>query len=144
MRKLKALESQRAALDEQMEAINTLMKAYSIICNILNYALQNDIILKNPCAGVTVPKAEAKECRVMTAAEQELFEHEIIGTTYEALYRTGLFTGMRLGELLGLTWNDVDFSKNSISVYKALAYIQEKDGEHGVKKEAQLYMGLFP
>lgn len=113
---------------------NTMKKAYSIIYDIMNYALNNDMILKNPCTGVTIPKQQATKRRVMSVAEQEIFEKSIQGTTYEAIYKVALYTGMRIGEILGLTWEDIDFRNERIYVNRTLLCFQEAKGKPCVPK----------
>lgn len=108
---------------------NTMKKAYSIIYDIMNYALNNDMILKNPCTGITIPKKQSKSRRVMSAAEQDIFERAIQGTTYETIYKVALYTGMRIGEILGLTWPDIDFQNSQIHVNRTLLQFQEGKGK---------------
>ena len=44
---------------------------------------------------------------------------------YEPLIITLLGTGMRIGEALGLTWSDIDFKNEQISVNKTLVYVKD-------------------
>lgn len=41
---------------------------------------------------------------------------------YKTLFRLALFSGARIGELSALTWEDIDFDENAISINKAVAY----------------------
>lgn len=117
------------AMKDKKLSLNTMKKTYSIIYDILNYALNNDIILKNPCICIALPKQEVKKRRVMTTAEQEIFERAMQGSTYEHVYKVALCSGMRIGEILGLTWSDVDFENSLISVNRTLLYYQSGKGE---------------
>ena len=54
-------------------------------------------------------------------------------TTHRPLLATAIFTGLRLGELLGLTWADIDFSAGLISVRRQL----DRDGERVKPKTPQ-------
>jgi integrase len=45
---------------------------------------------------------------------------ETAPTKYASIIRTAVFTGLRLGELLGLKWSDVDFARGVISVRRQL------------------------
>lgn len=63
----------------------------------MNYAISNDIIIKNPCIGVKFSKKENRKRRVMDAREQAIFEEEIENTIYEMIYKTALLTGMGIG-----------------------------------------------
>lgn len=42
-------------------------------------------------------------------------------------------TGLRVGELTGLTWDDIDFDNNTISVNRTLVYYKQEDGKQGLR-----------
>ena len=70
----------------------------------LDYAYQNDVIMKNPCNGMVksdigkpIQKKEA-----LTLEQQKRFVKGIVGNTYEYQYKFLLQTGLRTGELVGL------------------------------------------
>lgn len=107
-------------------AVNTIDKVRCILVDLMKYAVSNDIILKNPCQNAKLPKTEKKERRVLSVEEQEVFTKAVRGTTYELIYLTALVTGMRIGEILALTWNDIDWKNDNISVNKTLVMLHEK------------------
>lgn len=105
----------------------TIADTYNILHSILSLGLQNNIILRNPCDGVILPKTKEKERRVLTIDEQkEVLEHAK-GRICEPLVRVALGTGMRAGELQGLTWEDVDFHKREINITKTLVYVRDRN-----------------
>mgnify|MGYP003373835328 CR=1 FL=1 len=108
---------------------STIKKAYAVISDMMNYAVKNDMIPKNPCTGVVIPKEEPRERRVMSAEEQEQFEEYMRGDPCETIFIVALYTGMRIGEVLGLTWDDVDFKNNQIRINKTLVCLQKGKGE---------------
>lgn len=108
---------------------STIKKAYAVISDMMSYAVKNDMIPKNPCTGVVIPKEEPKERRVMSAEEQEQFEEYMRGNPCETIFVVALYTGMRIGEILGLTWDDVDFKNNQIRINKTLVCFQKNKGE---------------
>ena len=57
------------------------------------------------------------------------FLEAIRGEEYEHLFFVTLFTGMRKGEVLGLTWDCVDFSRGTILIDKQLQRPREGDGK---------------
>lgn len=78
---------------------------------------------------VIPPKSTPKEIQVLDANQiQPLLitskEHQ---TEYHALYLLALTTGMRLGELLGLKWEDLDWKKRILSIKRQL----QRDPENG-------------
>lgn len=86
---------------------------------ILNDAMRDEIIDKNPIALVKTPKLDKvavqsfslKEVQtIITTASDEM-------KSFTAL---GFLTGMRSGELIGLKWEDVDFKKKEIHIKRAI------------------------
>ncbi len=108
-----------------------------MLYDIFETACRNDLIIKNPCKGVARPKAEQPDRRVLSVEEQ----HTLVSylkkdkfKPYEPLITTLLGTGMRIGEALGLTWNDIDFKNEQISINRTLVYVKDlKTGKYMFK-----------
>lgn len=107
----------------------TIHDVYNILNAMFKYAMHNRLIVFNPCSGVCLPKTKTKDIRVLSIEEQKEVVKHAKGRLHENLIITALGTGMRAGELLGLTWDDVDFRKREISVSKTLVHI--KDAQTG-------------
>mgnify|MGYP004682281941 CR=1 FL=1 len=67
------------------------------------------------------PKAREKNIECFTATEQKMLEEAIMSGKKQKLFGIVicLYTGLRIGELLALTWYDVDFEKGEINVSKS-------------------------
>lgn len=74
----------------------------------------------NPTEACKLPRIEKKEISVMSEEELGMFVKEIKGHKFENLYYVTLFTGMRQGEVLGLTWDCIDFENGVILINKQL------------------------
>ena len=87
---------------------------------IFEYMVDSEVIAKNPVKKVSKMPKDVKESVFLTAEEcNKLFE--VAKVKNEKLYLvllTSIVTGMRQGEVLALTWDDVDFNSNTISVNK--------------------------
>lgn len=102
------------------------------------FAVREGYILLNPSKGLAKEFNKRKDWapekqRALTVEEQNEFL-EFVGSSYRyrhwmPMITTFLGTGMRLGELIGLTWNDVDFAKGRISVNHTLQYKTSLDGK---------------
>lgn len=103
----------------------TIRDVYNILNAMFKYAVHNRIITFNPCEGVDIPKTKTKPIRVLTVEEQREVLKHAEGRFYENLIKVALGTGMRGGELLGLTWKDVNFKRREISIDKTLVHIKD-------------------
>ena len=65
----------------------------------------------------------------MTKKEMEFFLSQAEGTFYYNLYVVALETGLRIGELMGLQWSDIDFNKKVMRVRRSLCYFS-KEGKY--------------
>lgn len=128
---IKTLHIQKLYMDMKKQGLSlgTIQIVNSILNNLFIQAITNDILTKNPCLGVMLPKEMKKEPRVMTRAEQRVFIETIKDNFYEPLCLLALATGLRIGELTALNWDDIDFAKHIINVERTLLY--QKDYQTG-------------
>ncbi len=84
----------------------------------MDQAIKAGYIRSNPCDACTLPKVVKKEMRTVTDVSQ--FIDIIKGDEYENLYILAVFSGMRQGEIIGLTWDCIDYENRIISVEKQL------------------------
>ncbi len=93
---------------------------YKILHIALEKAVELDYIPRNPAARCVLPKAEQEEIRPLTDEQTTSLLNAAKGGELESLIAVALFTGCRLSELLGLTWDAVDFESGTISIDKQL------------------------
>ena len=76
------------------------------------------------------PKTEEKKVECFSSAEQKKIEQYIMSKEKSKLYGVllCLYSGLRIGELLALTWNDIDFTKGELSVSKTCHDGKDKNG----------------
>ena len=106
---------------------SSVMKIKVVINASLKQAVKNRMIPYNPTEAAIPPKIAHKEISIMTPEEQDKFMGALKGHRLEALFSLALATGMRLGELLALTWDDVDFDKKQISISKSAGRIRNQE-----------------
>lgn len=99
-------------------------KSIKIIHGVLHKALQQAVIVGylrvNPAESCSLPRVVRKELNPLNEQQIADFLQAIQGHKLEALFIVTLFTGMRQGEVLGLTWDCVDFEHGTITVNKQL------------------------
>lgn len=108
-------------------ATSTIKSAHVPLKQAFEQAINNELIYKNPCNGVTIPKKPPRASRAMTIEEQEIFISHCKATTYHNLFVFLLNTGMRCGEAMALTWADIDFDKMLININKNMSRIINRD-----------------
>lgn len=108
----------------------TVADILSVIRNILKFAIKKGKLV--PCDGSTIQvKHVSKGMRVLSKTEQE----KLCQYLYSELdpYNIGilicLFTGVRVGEICALRWEDVSFSDQTIRVHRTLQRVQDSSGE---------------
>ncbi len=122
-----------ADLTKQGLSANTIKLCHSLIFPALEMAVDSDIIRKNPAKdckkGISGTK---KEKVAMCIKEQERLLHFVknsnIYKVYYPLLVFALCTGLRVGELTGLRWVDVDLKENIIHIRQQLIYKNYGDG----------------
>lgn len=112
---------------------NTIKLYHNLINPTLELAVDSDIIRKNPAKdckkGIGGTKRERES---MTISEQEQMLDFIKNTDKYSLYYPmiifALSTGLRVGELTGLRWADVDMKENVVHIRQQLIYKNLGDG----------------
>ena len=108
----------------------TIKNIHGILHKALQQAVANGDIRQNPADACSLPKVFRKEMTVFDDDAAAAFLRAIDGHPHELLYKIALFTGMREGELLGLTWDCIDFTNGMISVRQQARQEQKKGGQY--------------
>lgn len=110
----------------------TVSDILSLIRNILQFATRKGKIISCDARSIQV-KRQTKEMRVLSRVEQE----KLCRYLYSELDACNigilvcLFTGLRVGEICALRWEDVSFSDHTIHVHQTLQRIQDRtNSEH--------------
>jgi integrase len=103
----------------------TPAKSYRLLRTILNTAVADGLIARNPCAIVGAGIERSAERPVATLAQVWALA-EAVPARFRALVLTAAFGGLRFGELAGLTRDCVDLAVGTITVRRAL--VQRDDG----------------
>ena len=82
----------------------------------LQQAVKERLLVYNPCDAVTLPSGEKPEISVFTNDQQRALVQASYRHRYGVFIRLDLCTGLRMGELLALKWEDIDFSTAQLHV----------------------------
>lgn len=128
------IQSYYNTLAEQGKSTNTIKTLNKTLKTCLNDALKQGYIVRNYCSLVTMPKSDIKEkehdITFFTAEEQQRFIATLDKNRNRMLFILALGSGLRLGELMALKWDNVDMVNNTLSVTHAISRISKvgKDG----------------
>lgn len=103
---------------------STIRQAYIAMGTMFRSAVMNDIISKHPMDGVryTKPVRAASDHRVLTVEEQAKFLEAAQSSHNYSQYALILETGLRTGELIGLTWDAIDWENRTLTVNKTMEF----------------------
>ena len=115
--------------DREAVSPKTVKNVHGVLHKAMQQAVANGYIRFNPTNSCILPRIEKKELQPLDEAETKLFLDAVKGHPLELLYTITLFTGLREGEALGLTWDRVDFMRGTILISKQLQKEKKKGGE---------------
>lgn len=98
----------------------TIKNVHGVLHKALQQAVMNGYIKVNPTDACALPRIVKKEMHPLDEAETKRFVAAIKGHYYEDVFLATLYTGMRQGEVLGLTWDRVDFKRGTITIDRQL------------------------
>lgn len=101
----------------------TIGQVHAVLHGALKQAVAWHAIARNPVgreAGVVAPKPARREMRFLDTSQVRQMLDAVGGDPLEVLYVAAVFTGLRLGELLGLRWRDLDLDGRQLTVRHTL------------------------
>lgn len=122
------LREQRKLTYASIDSIHT------VVHQVLDLAVEDEYIRYNPSDEALkelkrTHEADDRAIRALLVPEQELFEYSLANDPrhkrWHPIFTVMLWTGMRVGEITGLRWCDIDFDKNLISVNHTLVYFNK-------------------
>lgn len=106
----------------------TVKNIHGILSKALSTAVDVGYIKNNPTERVTLPRVEKTQIVPLTDQQVKAFMAACTGHDFERVFKLILFTGLREGEALGLTWDCVDFDAGTLKITKQLQKRPERDG----------------
>ncbi len=100
-------------------AERSVRSCYHVIRMALERAIKDGLIKKNPILGVKLPPPEQKEMKILSGEEIQRFLLQAKAEGMYELFLLELTTGMRQGEILALTWDDLNFETGELRISKA-------------------------
>ncbi|MCI0855162.1 MAG: site-specific integrase [Chloroflexi bacterium] len=114
---------QNAALARGV-APRSLTQWRAVLKRALTVAMRWEWVTRNVASLAEPPRTEIYPVRALTIADAQALLAAVKGDRLEALFQVGLALGMRQGETLGLTWEDIDLEGGTLSVRRTLQRIK--------------------
>lgn len=105
----------------------TVEAVFKLLHNALERAVDAGFIARNVANRVQLPKVPKPKIEVLTVDQQSVFVEKAKETYMGCAYIFDLCTGMRLGELLGLRWGDIDFEKDELHIQRTIIKVKDPD-----------------
>ncbi len=106
--------------DGRLRAAATVRRVHATLRSALNSAVKRRLIAWNPAVHIELPSAATPRTVVWTPAELEVFLEANAGHRLYALFHLVAVAGLRRGEVLGLSWDDVDLERRFIRIRRQL------------------------
>ncbi len=105
----------------------TLMHYHRLLNSIFERAVKWNVLFDNPCRHVEAPKLVRREAKFLNEEQTKrlLTELETAPHQYRVMVNLLLFTGARRGEICGLRWSDIDFTKGTIHIGNNSLYLPD-------------------
>lgn len=109
----------------------TILEHHRLIRAMLHKAVYWQLLFNNPCERVQPPRSrkpkrryyDDEQCKILLSNLNELSTENI---KYKVAITLTVFTEVRLGELMGLEWSDIDFTNGIVSINKSSQYLADK------------------
>ena len=121
---------------------STIRQAYITMGTMFKAAKMNDLIAKHPMDGVrfTKPVRATDDIKFLTRDEQRVFLETAKRSRNYNQYALILETGLRTGEMIGLTWDAIDWERHTLTVNKTLEFrYKQQEWRAGPPKTKKSY-----
>jgi len=108
---------------KQNYSLSYLRAISQVLSSIFNYAEQYYNLKNNPCkiVGAIGSTERKKELNIWTEEDFSIFIKEIKEPAFSIAFKILFFCGLRVGELLALTFEDINFKTNEININKTIS-----------------------
>jgi integrase len=121
----------------------TILQVHRVLHAALNQAVKWQLLDRNPADAVKAPRKTSQEATSLTAEQIPPLLKSVEGSLLEIPTLVALGTGMRLGEVLGLRWRDVDLETATARVRQTLQITMQFDSPKSHRSTRSLTLPGF-
>lgn len=123
--------------EDQGLMVSTIDSVHTVLHQVLELAVEDEYLRFNPSDNALKElkiayRNESPKKKAMTLQQQIIFEKYLYNSDeynrWYPIFIVMLWTGMRVGEVTGLQWDDLDFKNNIINVNRTLVYYSKGKG----------------
>ena len=103
-----------------------VINCYSLCDRVLEKAVTEKLIVRNPAKGCKLPPDRPKEMKVLSREDMQKVLIQAKEENYYELFLLEFATGLRLGELMALQWDDVDLVTGELRINKQVNLVGSK------------------
>jgi integrase len=107
-------------------SITTLYYVHRVLRKALKEAVLNDLVLKNPCDSVTLPKKKKYKATVLDVQQIRCLLSALLGSNCELEVLIAVTMGLRRGEVLGLRLHDFNFEKKTVQICQQITTVYDR------------------
>lgn len=140
LRRSKRMDGKNGFLSEQ-----SVKHHYRLLSAVFSYAYRKRLIKSNPMVFAEPVDAKQKQSECFDESQVSLLVDavESIELKFKAIVHLAIASGCRLGELVGLTWEDIDTEKKTISIIRTVQYISDFDKTEFLEKYPSYFEDLL-
>ncbi|MHC5372860.1 site-specific integrase [Enterococcus sp. LJL120] len=103
---------------------------FSLVKQSIKEAFRCGYLEENPLIYITMPKLKKAHTKVLSIDQQQELEHLAKDVIFGLPILISLYSGLRIGEISGLTWQDIDFKQNIIHVERTVTRVRNDTGDY--------------
>lgn len=130
IREFRMIDVQLIVNEASNDSVTAAINILSVLKQMFNVAYENDLIKKNPAKSIHISKPRRRATEAMSRKDEEVLITHIASQHLKDMVLLMLNTGLRLSELLGLSFDEVDLEKRYICIRHQLSYRRNEEGEY--------------
>ena len=107
--------------------VTTVLYVHRVLRKALSEAVLNDLIVKNPCNGIKLPKKKKYHATVLSNEQIKELLQAVIGSNCELEVLFAITLGLRRGEVLGVRFGDFNFEKKTLTICQQITTIHDDE-----------------
>ena len=128
------VQSFYARLHDEGQAPGSIAAIHAVLHRALNHAVKHDLVARNVASYASRPTIRRHKSQVLTVEQASTLIETVKGSRLETFIILALTTAARLGELLGLHWDDLDFEQKTMRIDRSVTRSKGRGSYEGETK----------